>query len=81
MGHYTQLVNSNTARVGCAAAEILRNGKPVSLVGCNYASGQNFYQVPKPFTNGTSCSMCPGNCVNNLCECKKKERKCKKKEV
>jgi hypothetical protein len=64
VGHYTQIVNKATSRVGCGAA---RCGTQFYAY-CNYVGAQMNYD--KPYTIGTPCTECPqGMCVNNLCMC------------
>ena len=66
VGHYTQVVNAQTARVGCGAAQC---GGPKLLAYCNYATGQSDTQ--RPYEAGVSCSKCSAaNCVlGALCNC------------
>ena len=64
VGHYTQIVNSLTSRVGCGAAKCGNQ----FYAYCNYVGAQMDFD--KPYTIGTPCSSCPsGMCVNNLCNC------------
>lgn len=66
VGHYTQLITSETSRVGCGAATY--NNQIYAF--CNYAFAQ--YNYERPYENGTSCSMCSKqNCKNKLCTCTK----------
>lgn len=65
IGHYTQLINSDFARVGCGAAMC---DSSTFYAYCNYANGQS--DINKPYINGSSCSMCPSSsCSQNLCVC------------
>ncbi|KAM9828290.1 uncharacterized protein ACBT44_021808 [Syngnathus typhle] len=72
-GHYTQMVWSDTHRVGCAAhlcnkMEGLAWEK-ISFLVCNYYPAGN-YESERPYVEGDSCSRCPEElqtCENNLC--------------
>ena len=59
---YTQVLWSNTYKVGCGYA-------PAAGTVCNYAPGGN-YQGQSPFAIGEACSACPTShpfCSNGLC--------------
>ncbi|KAK7494403.1 hypothetical protein BaRGS_00014295 [Batillaria attramentaria] len=65
VGHYTQVVNAKSQRIGCGLAEC-----PTKYYFCNYAIGQ--YGVERPYLNSTqSCSECPNQCdaSGKLCDC------------
>lgn len=65
-GHYLQIEWAFTSRIGCGFAQI--NGTNFYLA-CNYADGVS--NIQRPYKNGTSCSACPNQCVDNLCTCNK----------
>ncbi|KAK3702613.1 hypothetical protein RRG08_042603 [Elysia crispata] len=66
IGHYTQMVQNATHRVGCGFARCARTryGK---YYACNYAQGQS--STIYPYTRGERCSACPNSCRNGLCAC------------
>uniref|UniRef100_A0A3Q2XHR6 SCP domain-containing protein n=1 Tax=Hippocampus comes TaxID=109280 RepID=A0A3Q2XHR6_HIPCM len=72
-GHYTQMVWSDTHRVGCAA-HLCNNmeglaWEKISFLVCNYYPAGN-YEEERPYVEGDSCSQCPEKlqkCENNLC--------------
>ncbi|XP_077368260.1 uncharacterized protein LOC144013373 [Festucalex cinctus] len=72
-GHYTQMVWSDTHRVGCAA-HLCNNmeglaWEKISFLVCNYYPAGN-YENEHPYAEGDSCSQCPEKlqtCENNLC--------------
>ncbi|XP_077411444.1 uncharacterized protein LOC144041263 isoform X2 [Vanacampus margaritifer] len=72
-GHYTQMVWSDTHRVGCAA-HLCNNMEglvleKISFLVCNYYPAGN-YEDEHPYAEGDSCSQCPEKlqtCENNLC--------------
>lgn len=66
VGHYTQVVRHESAKVGCAYAEC-PNHEYVNQYVCNYALIQPDFT--HPYTEGSSCSSCPDSCENNLCNC------------
>ncbi|CAF0721397.1 unnamed protein product [Brachionus calyciflorus] len=66
VGHYTQIIDSNTARIGCGAAKCDNN----IYAYCNYALAQDDWKIP--YKRGIACSQCSRkNCQNNLCNCSK----------
>ncbi|XP_061662725.1 peptidase inhibitor 16-like isoform X1 [Syngnathoides biaculeatus] len=72
-GHYTQMVWSDTHRVGCAV-HLCNNmegleWEKISFLVCNYYPAGN-YEDERPYVEGDSCSQCPEKlqtCENNLC--------------
>ncbi|KAK6171095.1 hypothetical protein SNE40_019354 [Patella caerulea] len=66
VGHYTQVVHHQSARVGCGQANC--DGKQYYI--CNYAIGQG--SIKNPYTTGASCSACPSKCSDKLCDCQGK---------
>ncbi|XP_061521817.1 peptidase inhibitor 16-like [Phycodurus eques] len=72
-GHYTQMVWSDTHRVGCAV-HLCNNmegleWERISFLVCNYYPAGNF-EDERPYVEGDSCSQCPEKlqtCENNLC--------------
>ncbi|XP_033763728.1 cysteine-rich venom protein TEL1-like [Pecten maximus] len=68
IGHFTQLVTWHVSRVGCGYAEC-EGRKDRSSFVCNYAYGQFYDDVIRPFLNGTSCGACPHSCNDGLCDC------------
>ncbi|XP_078504367.1 serotriflin-like [Lissotriton helveticus] len=64
VSHYTQVVWSKTARIGCACHQCSRS----VLYVCHYAPQGNIGKViTKPYEQGTPCGKCPKNCENKLC--------------
>ncbi|XP_067303885.1 cysteine-rich venom protein ENH1 [Pseudorasbora parva] len=61
-GHYTQVVWYSSYEVGCAMTQC---GK-FFFYGCHYYRAGNYRGVP-PYSLGTPCASCPGNCQDNLC--------------
>ena len=62
VGHYTQVLWSNTYKVGCGFT-------PAAGTVCNYSPGGNF-PGQLPFSIGPACSACPAShpfCSNGLC--------------
>ncbi|ESO84184.1 hypothetical protein LOTGIDRAFT_203268 [Lottia gigantea] len=74
IGHYTQVVNDNAVRVGCGRADCPpgsdENFQKTTWF-CNYARGQLTSEFPNPYSLGTPCSSCSGNCDQSLklCDC------------
>jgi hypothetical protein len=67
-GHYTQVIWSATAVVGCGNAVCPNNMLQTTII-CNYAPGGNF-DGEQPYKTGPPCSSCPSNfprCMNGLC--------------
>lgn len=66
IGHYTQMVQNSTHRVGCGYSRCSGTiyGK---FYACNYAMGQSSTMFP--YTEGERCSACPNSCQNGLCAC------------
>lgn len=66
VGHYTQIINSMTSKIGCGTASCSGN----LYAFCNYAFAQE--QWKRPYKVGPSCSQCgKENCKDNLCLCDK----------
>ncbi|RNA11378.1 cysteine-rich venom latisemin-like isoform X2 [Brachionus plicatilis] len=66
VGHYTQIINSVTSKIGCGVADCGGNLHAF----CNYALAQKEWQ--RPYKVGPACSKCAQeNCENNLCSCDK----------
>ena len=66
VGHYTQIIDSKTSRVGCGAAKCDSG----IYAYCNYATAQDDWK--QPFKSGQSCSQCSiNNCESKLCNCSK----------
>lgn len=63
VGHYTQVVWSESSLVGCAMANC---GTKKHYI-CNYAYGN--MQGQKNYNNGASCADCQGKCDDKLCDC------------
>ncbi|XP_078506073.1 cysteine-rich secretory protein 2-like [Lissotriton helveticus] len=64
VGHYTQVVWSKTARIGCAVQQC----PDFVLYVCHYAPEGNIGKViTKPYEQGIPCGKCPNNCENKLC--------------
>ncbi|XP_053319650.1 GLIPR1-like protein 1 [Spea bombifrons] len=71
-GHYTQVIWSNSYKVGCAVSRC--PGTYGYIVLCNYGPAGN-YRGSKPYTIGLPCSECSDDiCVNNLCTNQKRDR-------
>ncbi|GFO33509.1 cysteine-rich venom protein [Plakobranchus ocellatus] len=66
IGHYTQMVNNRTHRIGCGFAQCSET-RYGFYYACNYATGQSSTRYP--YTLGDQCSACPSSCKNGLCEC------------
>lgn len=64
VGHYTQMVWAETAKIGCGYAQC---GGTHYYV-CNYGPAGNF-DISKPYEYGTSCGDCPSTCRSKLCDC------------
>ncbi|ESO95480.1 hypothetical protein LOTGIDRAFT_116834 [Lottia gigantea] len=65
VGHYTQVVQHMSSRVGCGKANCPNTPYGTYYI-CNYATGQG--SINFPYKNGTSsCSDCPTSCKDNLC--------------
>ena len=67
-GHYTQVVWSNTYKVGCAKVSC-STGRGGTYLLCDYSPGGNYYGQ-KPYKIGTSCSECAqgfNSCNQGLC--------------
>merc|ERR1712038_1722190 len=64
VGHYTQMVYAQSSHIGCGYHECEWGTNFV----CNYAYLQ-YDPVNHPYTEGPSCSSCPGHCVDNMCTC------------
>lgn len=70
VGHYTQLVNKNTVRIGCGAATCGTGTSAKVYVYCDYALGQMNNDPATPYQSGPSCSACGvAGSANNLCKC------------
>lgn len=69
-GHYIQLINSNSSRIGCGYFECpgLFGQQKVQTYVCHYKSAGNLPNMP-PYKKGASCSICPPNftCHERLC--------------
>merc|ERR1711860_24734 len=72
-GHYTQVVWSNSNKLGCGIKRCsqvtgLSGWSNVLLAVCNYGKGGNYRGV-SPYLSGTQCSNCPSgtSCDNGLC--------------
>ena len=64
VGHYTQVVWAKSIKIGCGYAKC----GSTHLYVCNYGPPGNV-NVKTPYTQGTKCSSCSGNCLNDLCNC------------
>jgi hypothetical protein len=67
-GHYTQVIWSSSAVIGCANA-YCPNSNLQSNIVCEYAPGGN-WDGEHPYKVGPACSQCPSNypkCYNGLC--------------
>ncbi|XP_033119763.1 cysteine-rich venom protein TEL1-like isoform X2 [Anneissia japonica] len=74
-GHYTQVVDTRSVKIGCATNRAPCSGPsfPYRLF-CNYSPAGNFNNQ-KPYQTGKKCTRCPDNakyCNNGFCECKRK---------
>ncbi|XP_050414043.1 multiple epidermal growth factor-like domains protein 10 isoform X3 [Patella vulgata] len=67
IGHFTQIVNANVARIGCGKA--MCNGTPHYV--CDYAKAQMFDELSKPYETGSIAAQCPNNVDSSgkLCDC------------
>ncbi|KAI3383390.1 hypothetical protein SNEBB_002100 [Seison nebaliae] len=65
IGHYTQVVQAFTTRVGCGEAACSDG----AYVVCNYYRGQG--STESPYKKGSACSSCPNGCKcwKKLCDC------------
>lgn len=75
--HYTQIMFSDIARVGCGYSECLYPDRLETLFVCNYNKIQMVDSnglILKPWdADKKACELCPDSCVNKLCDCKGKE--------
>jgi len=61
-GHYTQMVWSNTDRLGCGQVTYdSRNGFVAKYLVCNYGKAGNFMGTPM-YSVGQACSKCSSGC-------------------
>lgn len=66
VGHYTQMISSNSYQIGCGASQCENN----LYAYCNFANIQE--SISNPYTSGSQCSNCNSQmCENNLCTCNK----------
>ncbi|KAK6176020.1 hypothetical protein SNE40_014386 [Patella caerulea] len=67
IGHFTQIVNANVARIGCGKA--MCNGRPHYV--CDYAKAQLFDELSKPYETGSITAQCRNNANSSgkLCDC------------
>lgn len=66
VGHYTQVVRHHAIGIGCGFKNC-PGTKYGTYYVCNYAYAQMDFKTP--YTTGRSCSACPSNCKNKLCDC------------
>ncbi|XP_041378582.1 cysteine-rich venom protein-like [Gigantopelta aegis] len=66
IGHYTQIIQNSTSRVGCGYAEC-RNTQYGYYFVCNYATAQT--NLAEPYTEGPRCGACLDTCKDGLCDC------------
>lgn len=69
VGHYTQMVNAATHKVGCGLTRCPYGGfggKPFYNYVCNYCPiGNHQDRLGLPYVRGKPCSMCPYDCKSN----------------
>ncbi|OWR41341.1 SCP-related protein precursor [Danaus plexippus plexippus] len=63
VGHYTQMVWSNSVYIGCGVSQRTENGGKVYYVVCNYGPSGN-YLGQRPYKSGSASNAlkCPNNC-------------------
>ncbi|KAL4224526.1 Cysteine-rich secretory protein 3 [Mactra antiquata] len=67
VSNFTQIIWSKTSVVGCAKHVCSSNEVRYA---CSYAPGLEVGDINKPYTQDvSSCSACPFNCTNGLCDC------------
>ncbi|KAL3842071.1 hypothetical protein ACJMK2_020136 [Sinanodonta woodiana] len=64
IGHYTQMVWAESAKIGCGYA----NCAGTHYYVCNYAPAGNL-DPAFPYKRGLRCADCPSKCSNGLCDC------------
>lgn len=64
VGHYTQMVWAETAKIGCGYAQC---GGTHYYV-CNYGPAGNL-NINRPYERGSSCEDCQSRCRSGLCDC------------
>lgn len=62
-GHFTQMVQDKSDRVGCAVVRYLKGGWYNTYIVCDYAV-TNILNQPV-YVRGQQCSQCTGNCGAN----------------
>lgn len=69
VGHYTQVVWSESSRIGCGYATCSNLPSPRYYV-CNYGPAGNVVNsLSRPYRSGSACDSCPGRCRRSLCDC------------
>ncbi|RNA44826.1 cysteine-rich venom latisemin-like isoform X2 [Brachionus plicatilis] len=68
-GHYTQMIYSSAARIGCGYGFCFNSTYERYFV-CYYGEMQTYHSRYEPYQEGNKCSGCEKNCVNGLCDCK-----------
>ncbi|XP_033119640.1 GLIPR1-like protein 1 isoform X3 [Anneissia japonica] len=81
-GHYTQMVDTRSLKIGCATNYNKCPGIFGYILVCNYSPAGNF-NGKRPYQKGKTCSKCPDNtkfCVDKFCAaCEDGNCKCKRK--
>lgn len=74
-GHYTQVIQAKASHFGCGYAMCKNPGADLDSFTfiCNYAYGQNGWQMKNPYKKGDKCSGCKStsaeHCKDGLCSC------------
>ncbi|CAF0900276.1 unnamed protein product [Brachionus calyciflorus] len=68
-GHYTQMIYSSAARIGCGFSHCSNSSYERYFV-CYYGEMQTYQSRYEPYQEGKTCSGCEKNCNNGLCDCK-----------
>ncbi|XP_040204311.1 allurin-like [Rana temporaria] len=67
IGHYTQVVWSDSSLVGCGY-QYCPNLPYKNIYVCHYCpAGNSDNELKKPYEKGNPCSKCKGKCENKLC--------------
>ncbi|XP_074541972.1 cysteine-rich secretory protein 2-like [Halichoeres trimaculatus] len=66
VGHYTQLVNYKSHKLGCAVSYCPNDPDYRYFYVCHYCPQGN-HDLGKPYNTGSNCAECPNDCKNKLC--------------
>ncbi|XP_048242487.1 SCO-spondin-like [Haliotis rufescens] len=71
--HYTQITNDFVSRIGCGQAMCSFQGFQTPFYVCNYARGQGYNELSKPYCSSSDpaaiCPVCLSTTSQGLCDC------------